>query len=49
MPVIAQTANAIAEERQKCMEAGCDDFISKPININELYTKIDKWLSVKHT
>jgi PAS domain S-box-containing protein len=49
VPVIAQTANAIAEERQKCLEAGCDDFISKPININELYAKIDKWLSVKHT
>jgi signal transduction histidine kinase len=47
IPVIAQTANAIAEERQKCLEAGCDDFISKPINISELYTKIDKWLSVK--
>jgi CheY-like chemotaxis protein len=49
IPVIAQTANAIMEERQKCLEAGCDDFISKPININELYDKIDKWLSVKHS
>ncbi len=49
VPVIAQTANAITEERQKCLDAGCDDFISKPININELYAKIDKWLSVKHT
>ncbi|MBN2762065.1 MAG: response regulator, partial [Bacteroidales bacterium] len=48
IPVIAQTANAIVEERQKCLQAGCDDFISKPININELYDKIDKWLSVKH-
>jgi PAS domain S-box-containing protein len=49
IPVIAQTANAIVEERQKCLNAGCDDFISKPININELYAKIDKWLSVKHS
>ncbi len=48
IPVIAQTANAIIEERQKCLNAGCDDFISKPINISELYAKIDKWLSVKH-
>ncbi|MBN1415078.1 MAG: PAS domain S-box protein [Bacteroidales bacterium] len=48
IPVIAQTANAITEERQKCLNAGCDDFISKPININELYAKIDKWLSIKH-
>jgi len=47
IPVIAQTANAISEERQRCLEAGCDDFITKPVNITELYAKIDKWLSVK--
>lgn len=45
LPVIAQTANAIAEERQKCFEAGCDDFVTKPINISELFLKIDRWLS----
>jgi CheY-like chemotaxis protein len=44
LPIIAQTANAIAEERQKCFEAGCDDFITKPINIGELYLKIDSWV-----
>jgi PAS domain S-box-containing protein len=47
LPVIAQTANAIAEERQKCFEAGCDDFVTKPINIAELFLKIDQWLSPK--
>ena len=47
IPVIAQTANAISEERQRCLEAGCDDFITKPVNITELYAKINKWLSVK--
>jgi len=46
LPVIAQTANAIAEEKQKCLEAGCDDFVTKPINITELFTKIDEWLSL---
>jgi PAS domain S-box-containing protein len=46
VPIIAQTANAISEERQRCMQAGCDDFITKPVNITELYAKIDKWLSV---
>ncbi|MBN2814521.1 MAG: response regulator [Bacteroidales bacterium] len=44
VPIIAQTANAINEERLRCMEAGCDDFITKPVNINELYEKIEKWL-----
>jgi len=47
LPVIAQTANAIAEEKQKCFEAGCDDFVTKPINISELFQKIDQWLSHK--
>ncbi|MFO7658417.1 MAG: PAS domain S-box protein [Bacteroidales bacterium] len=47
LPIIAQTANAITEEKQKCFEAGCDDFVTKPVNIAELYNKIDKWLSVR--
>ncbi len=47
IPVIAQTANAIAEEKQKCLEAGCNDFVTKPINISELFSKIDKWLTSK--
>ncbi len=45
LPVIAQTANAINEERIRCLEAGCDDFITKPVNIIELYDKISKWLN----
>jgi PAS domain S-box-containing protein len=44
LPIIAQTANAINEERLRCLDAGCDDFITKPVNINELYDKISKWL-----
>jgi len=47
LPVIAQTANAISEERTRCLNAGCDDFISKPVNINELYEKIHYWLTSK--
>ncbi len=44
LPIIAQTANAISEEKQKCFEAGFDDFVTKPINISELFMKIDHWL-----
>jgi PAS domain S-box-containing protein len=47
LPVIAQTANAIIEEREKCFEAGCDDFVTKPVNIHELYSKIDKYFTNK--
>jgi CheY-like chemotaxis protein len=45
LPIIAQTANAIAEEKQKCFEAGFDDFVTKPINISELFMKMENWLT----
>lgn len=44
LPVIAQTAFAMREERDKCIEAGCDDYIVKPINISELQGKVSKYL-----
>jgi CheY-like chemotaxis protein len=40
LPVIAQTANSIYDSRIQCIEAGCDDFISKPIDSAELLDKI---------
>lgn len=44
LPVIAQTAFAMREERDKCIEAGCDDYIVKPINMSELQGKVSKYL-----
>ena len=37
LPVIAQTANAMADEKQKATEYGCDDVLTKPIQQSELY------------
>ncbi|MCK9638643.1 MAG: response regulator [Prolixibacteraceae bacterium] len=43
MPVIAQTAYASIEDREKALQAGCDDFIAKPIKKNNLLEVIQKY------
>ena len=45
LPVILVTANAIEKEKMKSEEAGCDGFITKPIDINQLATTVSKLLS----
>ncbi len=47
VPIIAMTANAMMGDREKCIEAGMDDYISKPLDFNEVLLKIEKW-SKKH-
>lgn len=44
IPIIVHTANAYGDDYDHCFEAGCDDFITKPININYLLYKIDHLL-----
>lgn len=43
LPIIVQTAYAMAEDRKRAIEAGCDDFIAKPIGKEELLSKIEKF------
>ncbi|MBU8893265.1 MAG: response regulator [Bacteroidales bacterium] len=44
IPIIVQTAFTMSSEKEKSFKAGCDDYISKPINIKELYATICKYL-----
>lgn len=46
-PIIALTASAISGEREKCIAAGMDDYITKPINEELFVTVIDKWMVKK--
>jgi CheY-like chemotaxis protein len=42
-PIIALTANAMAADRQKCIAAGMDDFLSKPFEPSDLTSLLAKW------
>ena len=44
VPILAMTANAFAEDRQACLEAGMDDHVPKPIDPDQLFDVILKWL-----
>jgi signal transduction histidine kinase/CheY-like chemotaxis protein len=44
LPVIAMTANALAQDRARCLEAGMDDHLGKPVRIEELGETLERWL-----
>ena len=44
-PIIALTANAMTEDRQRCVDAGCDDYISKPIDPKKLAGILEAWVA----
>ncbi len=48
-PIIALTANAMAGDKEKFIESGMDDYISKPIEIDILIKVLEKYISINHT
>jgi CheY-like chemotaxis protein len=44
VPIIALTARAMPEEQEKCMAAGANDYLTKPVDIERLLTLLRVWL-----
>jgi len=45
IPILALTAHAMVGDRERAMEAGCDDYLTKPINLTDLMAKLTEYLS----
>lgn len=49
LPIIAMTANAMVSDRQKVLDAGMNDHVSKPISVDDLYAKLVRWTGRERT
>ena len=45
IPIIALTAHAMAGDKEKAIQAGCDDYDTKPVDLARLLEKIEQWIN----
>jgi two-component system sensor histidine kinase/response regulator len=48
LPVVAMTANAMQQDKDKCAQAGMNDYLTKPIDPDELFRTLLKWIKPRH-
>lgn len=45
LPIVAQTAFAMSDDREKALDSGCDDYLAKPIKSKDLLSVVEKFIS----